>query len=179
MHKKKEWNKTSEKKIIKKKNWKANAEKTNKQNDGKTHNGWNRWMVTAAACGKRWCVVARGVGEGEGASEALFIPQMKRMSRVATAWQVETRRVESVASTKARVKCFIFKSSPNNIRPFPPHIPLAFCGAFSTKRLGKLSAIIIIFHWGSNNSRTPNVSRNWLFNLQLQLDCVLIALRAR
>lgn len=51
-------------------------------------------MVTAAACGKRWCVVARGVGEGEGASEALFIPQMKRMSRVAMAWQVETRRDE-------------------------------------------------------------------------------------
>lgn len=61
--------------------------------------------------------------------------------------------------------------------PYSP-LPLV-CGAFSTKRLGKLSAIIIIIHCSSNNSRTPNVSRNWLFHLQLQLDCVLIALCVR
>lgn len=41
-------------------------------------------------------------------------------SRNGVASRDEARRVESVASTKARVKCFIFKSSPNNIPPFPP-----------------------------------------------------------
>lgn len=104
-------------------------------------------MVTAAACGKRWCVVARGVGEGEGASEALFIPQMKRMSRVATAWQVETRRDElNRWHQQRRALNVLYLRARQTTSRRSPHSPLAFCGACSTKRLGKLSAIIIIFH---------------------------------